>query len=108
MKYNKLSKYTPFPTVTPRDAFVNAPLGKALCVFSMSTKLKIDGYEKLNKVATTKAFREFSGEDLEGAKRMTDSLLKNGTLEFEIEDNEKAEKLLQKLRAANANVSSSK
>ena len=74
----------------------------------MSTKFKIDGYDELNKVATTKAFREFSGKGLEDSKRMTDSLLKNGTLEFEIEDKEKAKNLLEKLRAANANVSTTK
>lgn len=73
----------------------------------MSTKFKILGYEDLNKVAMTKAFREYSGLDLEGSKRMTDSLLKDGILEFEIEGSETAEKLMNKLLKSNANVSSS-
>ena len=53
----------------------------------------------------TKAFREYSGKGLEGSKRMTDSLLQSGVLEFEIKDKEEAEKLLEKLKSANANVS---
>ena len=71
----------------------------------MSTKFKINGYNGLNKVAMTKAFREYSGKGLEGSKRMTDSLLQSGVLEFEIKDKEEAEKLLEKLKSANANVS---
>jgi len=55
----------------------------------------------------TKAFREHSGLDLTESKRMTDSLLSNGILEFEIEDPEKAEELVNKLIKANANVSTS-
>ncbi len=71
----------------------------------MSIKFRIDGFSELNKVATTKAFREFSGKGLSGSKQMTDSLLENGILEFEIEDEDKAKKLLHKLMKANANVS---
>ena len=71
----------------------------------MSTKFKINGYNGLNKVAMTKAFREYSGKGLKGSKRMTDSLLQRGVLEFEIKDKEEAEKLLEKLKSANANVS---
>ena len=77
----------------------------ALCVLRMSTKFKINGYNGLNKVAMTKAFREYSGKGLEDSKRMTDSLLQSGVLEFEIKDKEEAEKLLEKLKSANANVS---
>ena len=71
----------------------------------MSTKFQISGYENLNKVAMTKAFREYSGLDLEGSKRMTDDLLQNGVLEFQIEDSTKARELANKLRKANANIS---
>jgi hypothetical protein len=71
----------------------------------LSTKFKISGYENLNKVAMTKAFREYSGLDFEGSKRMTDNLLKDGVLEFEIEDSEKAKELVNKLIQANANIS---
>ena len=52
----------------------------------LSTKFKITDYEDLNKVAMTKVFRGYSDIGFEGSMRMTASLLSNGTLEFEIED----------------------
>ena len=73
----------------------------------MSIKFEISSYENLNKVAMTKAFREYSGLDFRGSKIMTDDLLKNGLLEFEIKDHESAKELLKLLNEANANVSTS-
>lgn len=71
----------------------------------MSTKFKVTGYEGLNKVAMTKPFREHMGLNLKSSKDMTDKLLTDGLLEFEVEDPKKAKDLLHKLRKANANVS---
>ena len=71
----------------------------------MTTKFRILGYEALNKVAMTKAFREHLGFDIEDSKRMTDRLLKDGILEFEVRDSDDADELLKKLKVSNANVS---
>ena len=78
-----------------------------MCI-KMATKFKISGYAGLNKVAMTKAFKEDSGLNLKESKIMTDNLLENGVLEFEVDDNKKAEKLFISLKSANANVSKSK
>ncbi|WP_440904801.1 hypothetical protein ACMZOO_00825 [Catenovulum sp. SX2] len=66
--------------------------------------IKITGYENLKKVSMDKAFNSNTQIGLKASKSITDELLKNGTVTFDLKNATNITGLLQALKAANANV----
>lgn len=67
----------------------------------MGTKLKITGYDNLNKIAVTQTFREHSVNGLGNPGQMTGSRLEHEVLESDVGGDEKRKKLLDELKTAN-------
>ncbi|WP_257326242.1 hypothetical protein [Pseudoalteromonas rhizosphaerae] len=67
-------------------------------------KILIEGFEKLNKVAMSKAINSNTQFNLKESKAITDKLLANGIVEIPIEASFNIVGLLSALNSANANV----
>tara|TARA_R110001606_G_scaffold213603_1_gene361431 strand:+ start:566 stop:787 length:222 start_codon:yes stop_codon:yes gene_type:complete len=67
-------------------------------------KILIEGFEKLNKVAMSKAINSNTQFNLKESKAITDKLLANRIVEIPIEASFNIVGLLSALNSANANV----
>jgi len=67
-------------------------------------KIRIQGYECLNKVVMTKAICENSSLNLKESKSITNQLLEDGSIEFDINPSWQLNSLIAGLKSANANL----
>lgn len=66
--------------------------------------IRIEGFEKLNKVAMTKAINLNTPLNLKESKCITDKLLKEEAVNIELNETFDVINLLKSLQSANANV----
>jgi hypothetical protein len=67
-------------------------------------RIRIEGHEELKKVSMDRAIRDHSSLGLKAAMEITDKLLAENVVEFEIDDSSCKTKLLKALEEANAHA----
>ncbi|MCF7519260.1 MULTISPECIES: hypothetical protein [Pseudoalteromonas] len=67
-------------------------------------KIRITGFENLKKISMDRAFNLNTSLDLKASKLITDELLKNGVVEFDLCNANNVIGLLSDLKLANATI----
>tara|TARA_B100002049_G_scaffold233794_1_gene215069 strand:+ start:2881 stop:3102 length:222 start_codon:yes stop_codon:yes gene_type:complete len=68
------------------------------------SKIRITGFENLKKISMDRAFNLNTPLDLKASKLITDELLKNGVVEFDLCNANNVIGLLSDLKLANATI----
>jgi len=68
------------------------------------SKIRITGFENLKKISMDRAFNLNTSLDLKASKLITDELLKNGVVEFDLCNANNVIGLLSDLKLANATI----
>ena len=68
------------------------------------SKIRITGFENLKKISMDRAFNFNTPLDLKASKLITDELLKNGVVEFDLCNANNVIGLLSDLKLANATI----